>query len=352
MDCRVELISFEAIHLLPVPLLPKKMAIQKKKLNSYTEEKNNQPPVKIEEAKIVGETDLIETKIMVPVKEFAMPIATPEQLQKGMELYQKCLNALIKSSDVVMVDKKPHGKKIAVNKINRVFGVSTEVLRSFMEEHIAYKDHWSKGFRKTILVHTGEKYSVAKAWVKAILPNGQYCTRGGAVSETERRFAHFPHDLLATAETRAMKNAAENLLGIEFEMVEEGNGNQQPQNNPQPPRNLRKNETLAPNGTIERQVKPGIKEVGIDPSGWKPMYKVNSGLPSNPKLPASKPQMDWIINALEEAEVDLADDKPLIFVLGRRPVLREVELTKLTKGDACDIICAIKKRELDKVIKK
>jgi len=119
------------------------------------------------------------------------------------------------------------------------------------------------------------------------------------------------------------------------------------------PRNLKKNETLAPNGTIERQTtKSGIKEVGIDPQDWKPMYKVVSGRPTNPKLPASKEQTDWVSNALLEAEIDLASDEPIIFVLGRRPVLREVDLLKINKGDACDIICAIKKGELDKIIKK
>jgi len=327
------------------------MATQKRKLNSYTEEKNNQPPVQVEEAKIIGETELPETKVMIPVKKFAMPIANPEQLQRGMELYQKCLNALIKTKDVVIVDKKPHGKKIAVNKINRVFGVSTEVLRSFLEEHIAYRDHWSKGFRKTILVQKGEKYTIAKAWVKAILPNGQYCTRGGAVSETERRFAHFPHDLMATAETRAMKNASINLLGIEFEMVEGENGEQQPQDTPQPSRNLKKNETVAPNGTIERKVSPGIKEVGISPNKIESMYKSPVCKISNPELPASKEQQDLIFNLLMEKEVDLASDKPIVFMLGRKPNLREVKLDKLTKLDAWDLILVIKKGDLDKVIK-
>ena len=49
---------------------------KKKRLNPYTEEKNNQPPVKVEEAKIVGEeTKLPETMSIVPIREFAMPIA-------------------------------------------------------------------------------------------------------------------------------------------------------------------------------------------------------------------------------------------------------------------------------------
>ena len=305
---------------------------KKKRLNPYTEEKNNQPPIKVEEAKIVGEeTKLPETMSIVPIREFAMPIAKPEQLQKAMELYQECVNALIKSSDIVLIEGKPHGKKIAVNKINRVFGVSTEVIRSFQEEHIAYKNYWSKGYNKVILVGKGEKYMVAKAWVKAILPNGQFCTRGAAVSETERRFAHTPHDLIATAETRAMKNAAVNLLGVEFELMEE------------------EEEKPEKRKYTEKEVAPGIKRVGIDPNAWKPMYNIGTRFrPSNPKLPASKEAKDWILDELTKKEIDPLN---IIFVLGRQPNLREVIIDKLTKGDSCDIICAIKKNELEKIIR-
>jgi len=277
-----------------------------KKLNSYTEKKNNQPPLQIEEGQIVGEeTELAETRSIVPIREFAMPIARPEQLKKAMELYQECVNALIKEGDIVMVEKKPHGKKIAVNKINRVFGVSTEVLKSFQEEHIANKDFWSKGFQKVVLVRKGEKYMIAKAWVKAILPNGQFCTRGGAVSETERRFAHTPHDLIATAETRAMKNAAINLLGIEFEMTgEEGDAEQNAETKPN---------TYKP--------KPNEKQ------GYKHSAVVN------PKLPASVKQKDYI-NALIDR---LQNDYEIATEL-------EKPVEELNKGEAASLIEKLLKR--------
>ena len=278
-----------------------KVPKKKKKLNEFTEKKNIQPLVEVEKVKIVGEeTELPETRSIVPIREFAMPIARPEQLQKAMELYQQCVNSLIKSSDIVLVEGKPHGKKIAVNKINRVFGVSTEVIRSFQEEHIANKDYWSKGFQKVILVHKGEKFMVAKAWVKAILPNGQFCTRGGAVSETERRFAHFPHDLIATAETRAMKNAAINLLGVEFEMMEEENGEEEPPEKPK-----------------EKTYKPELNQE----QGYK-----HSGV-VNPKMSASPKQKNFIQVLIDKLKNDYEVE-----------IILEKPIEKLNKGEAADLI--------------
>lgn len=286
----------------PAKKTPKIKNINKRKLNEFTEKKNDQPPVKVEEAKIIGEkTELPESMSIVPIKEFAMPIAKPEQLQKAMELYQQCVNSLIKSSDIVLVEGKPHGKKIAVNKINRVFGVSTEVIRSFQEEHIANKDYWSKGFQKVILVHKGEKFMIAKAWVKAILPNGQFCTRGGAVSETERRFAHYPHDLIATAETRAMKNAATNLLGVEFEMMEEEDESEhKPNKEP-------KSKTYSPKPSQEQ----GFKHSAI----------------VNPKMPASAKQLEFIQILIDKLRNDYEVETTL-----------EKSVDGLNKGEAADLI--------------
>ena len=278
----------------------------KNKLNKFTEEKNNQP----EEAIIIGEeTELPETKSIIPIKEFAMPIATPEQLKRGMELYQQCVNALIKEGDVVMIENKPHGKKIAINKINSVFGVSTEVIKSFQEEQIANKDYWSKGFQKVILVHKGEKYLVAKAWVKAILPNGQFATRGGAVSETERRFAHTPHDLIATAETRAMKNAAINLLGVEFEMVEDKD-----------------------NGIEAEKTEP--KKWAVDDNKgkiYKPKPNQEQGYKhsavTRPELPASQKQIDYINVLIERLKKNYEIETEL-----------EKPVEELKKGEAANLI--------------
>ena len=285
-----------------------------RKLNEFTEKKNEQPPVevekkveeKVEEAEVISETNLPETKSIVPIKEFSMPIADPEQLERYMDLYQKCVNSLVKSRDIVMVEGKPHGKKIAINKINRVMGVSTEPIRSFMEEQIAHKDFWSKGYNKVVLVHRGEKYFVAKAWVKAILPNGQFCTRGAAVSETERRFAHFPHDLLATAETRAMKNAAVNLLGVEFEMVDEEEGQSE----------KAQAKTYKPKPNAES----GYKKSAI----------------SNPKMEATTKQKDYIRSMRDRLESKYGIKTEM-----------EKEINDMNKGEAADIIEKLLKRGKD-----
>jgi len=284
----------------PSKKTPKKKNSKKRKLNQFTEERNHQSPVEVKEIERIEEVNLPETRSIVPIREFAMPLATPDQLKKGMELYQQLMNALIKTKDIVLVDGKPHGKKIAVNKINRVFGVSTEVLRSFMETHIADKDYWSKGARRFVVVKKGEKYLIAKAWVKAILPNGQFCTRGAAVSETERRFAHTPHDLMATAETRAMKNAATNLLGVEFEMVEEEETEQKPNEKAE-------GKTYNPKPSEEQ----GYKHSGV----------------VNPKMPASLKQKEFInilIDKLrDDYEVETQIEKPV---------------AELNKGEAANLI--------------
>ena len=188
--------------------MAKKKKSKKGKLNPYTEKKNSEPPVAvIEEAKIIGEVELPETKSIIAVREAPMPIQTVEQAKEIAKRYQEFLRALITEKDLVLIEGKLFGKKSAVNKICLFGGVSREPLRSFEEERIAKKDYlkWNKKTRKWYcVVKKGEEYRVAKAWVKAILPNGQYCTRGGAASEIDRKYTHDVHDLMALAETRAM----------------------------------------------------------------------------------------------------------------------------------------------------
>jgi len=339
-----------------------------KKFNPYTEQKNAEPPVKVEEVKVIGEVELPETKSIAPIKKFAMPIATPEQLKEAMEKYQQCVNALIKSNDIVMIEGKPHGKKIAINKICRVFGVSSEVVRSFQEEHVADKDYcvYSRKEKRNIcLVKKGEKYIVAKAWVKAILPNGQFCTRGGAVSETERRFTHYPHDLIATAETRALKNAAINLLGIEFEMIEEDEEMLTPKESIAQAQKEEQIEEYEFEGKkyIRRiqitETGKQIIEEGIDPNRWIPMFNVSvrrqmagKGYSDNWNKPPTQKQLEVIKTALEKIEI-----KPenAIFKLNNRAdrKIREKRLEHLDYGDAwdlCEIIIKKGKEAFQEVV--
>jgi len=204
------------------------------KKKSYSDEKNEQPPVKVvqvEETNKISDTELPETLAITPIKEFSMPLATVEQVKTAAMKYQEFLNALLTMKDVVEIkdkktgEKKLVGKKVAFGKIARFWGVSTEVLRSFFEEKECENDVcvWSYvNGRPVPKIKRGDKYLVAKAWVKAILPNGQFAVRGAAVSESERNFAHIPHDLLATAETRAAKRAIEAVIGMgEIELAED-----------------------------------------------------------------------------------------------------------------------------------
>ena len=331
-----------------------------KKLNKFTEEKNNQPPVEVKEVKRIGEVDLPETTVMVPVKSFAMPLATVAQVKEAMERYQEFNKALLTEKDLYeVVDKKTGEKKIIAKKsgfakIGRFWGVSTEILRSFTEEKEVLKDKWgynAKAGKSYLIAKKGDKYLLAKAWAKAILPNGQFAVRGAAMAETERNFAHLDHDLLATSETRAVKRAVEAVVGMGEITTEEEYKEEETE---QPARNLRRNETLnTKTGRIERQTSdPNVKEVGIDPNEIIPMYQSPVCKLSSPKLPASEKQKDFIFNLLTDKGIDLASDKPIVFTLGRRPNLRKVGLEKFTKLDAWDLICAIKKGDLDKVFTK
>jgi len=205
--------------------------MKKTNKKSYSDEKNQQPPVQVIETKEVSDTELPETKAIMPITRFSMPLANVEQVKEASQKYQEFLNALLTTKDVVKIkDKKSGeeklvGKKIAFGKIARFWGVSTEVLRSFLEENECKNDVcvWSYvNGRSVPKIKRGDKYLIAKAWVKAILPNGQFAVRGAAVSETERNFAHIPHDLLATAETRAAKRAIEAVIGMgEIELAED-----------------------------------------------------------------------------------------------------------------------------------
>ena len=222
---------------------------KKVKEATYTEIRNKEPDVEILQEKTqrikqetaYEERELPETKAIMPVKSFSMPLANVEQIKIASQKYQEFLNALISEKDIVrMKDKKTGeeklvGKKSAFGKIARFWGISTEIIRSFTEEADCKNDVCVWGYangRSFPRVKRGDKYLIAKAWAKAILPSGQYATRGAAVSEIERGFAHIPHDLIATAETRAVKRSVEAVIGMGEIMLEEENGNDKTEQKP------------------------------------------------------------------------------------------------------------------------
>ena len=284
---------------------------KEKKEPTFSERKNDQPPVTVKE-----DEEFKGSQQIVKIEKMDMPLATVEEAKAMWQQYQDLINALIKESDIVVIQDKRRVKKSGVNKIARFFGYSCEILRTKRED---------------IIGPQGGRHFVWYAWVKAIAPNGRFRVEGAACSSTERRFAHLYHDVFAMAITRASNRAIQELAGMgELELTEEENSEEKPK-------------------TTERKTSvSGITEVGIDPTAWKPMYPGVKYQPANPKLPASKQALDWILKELTDIEIDPLS---VIFMLGRKPNIREVRTDKLTKGDTFDIICAIKKKEIMKIIK-
>jgi len=302
-----------------------------KKLNEYTEKKNGQPPVKIEDAQVIGETNLPETKVMLPVKGFSMPLANVDEIKEASKKYQEFLKALLDDKDVQEIEvkekvgtsyvkkKKLMAKKSGFGKIARFWGVSTEILRSFLEEHECKNDvcvwAYSNG-RSYPKIKRGDKYLIAKAWAKAILPNGQFAVRGAAVSEAERNFAHIPHDLLATCETRAAKRAIEAVIGMGELPASEDEIEEEKQSQPE---------------TKTYKLKPNAK-AGYEKS------KI-----SNPDLPATLKQKDLIRLMRDRLDANYG-----IKVEIEKPI------DELNKGEASDLIDKLMKRgkEAAKNVKK
>lgn len=286
------------------------MADKKNKKGEYTKGKNKEEKPKVIETKRI-EGEFPPSTQIIKVEQMDKPLATVDEAKAMWAQYQGLMNALIESKDIVRIQDKNHAKKTAINKIARFFGYSAEIVR-------AYKEDW--------IGPRGGKNFTWKVWVKAIAPNGRFRVAGAACSSTERRFAHIHHDVYATAETRAKKRAIEELAGMgELELVENGEEKE---------------------STITKETKkPGIKEVGVDPDRWEPIRKPNKfskGIPANPNMEASKAQKDWITTALQKLNLD---PETAIFLLDNRAdkIVRRKKLEELEKGDAYDLIQAVKK---------
>lgn len=328
-----------------------KRAIKKPAKNrkgKYTNHENGKLPVEVIKPKEaqnieVNDKELFPaTRQIIKIDKMDMPLTTVEEATEMWQQYQKLINALIKQEDVVAIQGTLRIRKSGVNKIARFFGYNCEITRAYKEDCTGPQ---------------GGQYFIWRVWAKAIAPNGRFRVAGAACASNERRFAHLHHDVYATAETRAKKRAIEELAGMgEIELIE-SEASEAPQKNPKPvtpsTRPLKKNETYdSKTNTITRDLGNGIQEVGIDPHSWKPMYRVTRGLPSDPNLPASQKQIDWIKDGLKKAGYDLEDEQTKIsFKLGRKPNTRERWLGEFTKGDACDVIAGIQYGELEKLIK-
>jgi len=330
---------------------------KEKKLNPYTEEKNNQFPVKVEEAQIIGETELPESRSITPVKRFSMPLASVEEIKLASKKYQEFLNALLDEKDIQEIktkDKKTGiittkltAKKSGFGKIARFWGISTEVLKSFFEEYECKNDVCVWSFfngRSVPKIKRGDKYLIAKAWVKAILPSGQFATRGAAVSEAERNFAHIPHDLIATCETRAAKRAIEAVVGmgeIELNESEDGQDTNSGAETPQQGNQSDKTNNFMGTG---------------DPDTWKPIFKVNKFskfVPTNDKMPISEKAKEWVKTAIKRAGIELDEGDEVLFVLNNRAdgLPRTKTIDQLSKGDFYDLSQIIQRKGKEGLIK-
>lgn len=348
----------------------------KKKPLKYSQKKNGEKPMKVIEetpgGKIIEKDELLpETTTMVPVKEFAKPLITAKEATQSFQQYQELINALIKQSDIVEIQGKQVIKKTGINKIARFFGVSTEIIRHHKEDKVGPK---------------GGRAFIWYVWVKAWLPSGQSRVDGAACSSNERRFAHLEHDVLSMAITRATKRAIENLVGMgEYEAAEDIEK--------QPPATSRKATAKAtakapekepskeekPSWAVDdkenpeekikyeeyevggkkymRAIKNGkVFREGIDPDEYKPMFKSRpvkyggKGYPSNPTMDASDKQMSFIADKIKKTGIPPED---IMFILNNRVdgKPREIVLIDFDKGDACDVLEAIKRKKF-KIVKK
>jgi hypothetical protein len=136
------------------------------------------------------------TKAIAVAPELIKPIANLEEIVDAFKKYQQLKTELQAEGDIFIIKNKECSTRVFDDKLSKFFGISVDIIRTVREENKS----------------TGEL--VWYVWAKAISPHGQFKVAGGACSSKERNFAHIPHDIIATAETRAKKRAIEELVGF------------------------------------------------------------------------------------------------------------------------------------------
>lgn len=297
----------------------KSKKFKEKKEPKFSEVKNEQPSVRV-----LSDDELPESHSIVKIEKMDMPLATVDEAKSMWKQYQDLMAALMKESDIVEIQGKKKIKKSGVNKIARFFGYSVEVLRTKKEE---------------ITGPQGGRQFVWYAWVKAIAPNGRFRVEGAACSSMERRFAHLHHDVLATSITRASNRAIQDLAGMgELELTEDDNNEEIPEQNtetkPKTYQSKPNEESENSNELGQEKTKKWAIDEREDKSTatiYKPKPKQEQGIKNttitNPKLPASQKQIDFI-NALigklrDDYEVETELEKPV---------------EELNKGEAANLI--------------
>jgi hypothetical protein len=152
---------------------------------------------------IVVQTAIIEKEVaaIVPGNSLVLPVTTPEEAKKTMELYQNTLDALVDDRDWQKVGTEKFLKKSGVRKLAVAFNLSEEII-DLKEE----RD--SEG-----------KIVTAFASVRITAPNGRTTVGTGTCSIHDNKtgrngFAHAEHDVRATAITRATNRAILNMVGM------------------------------------------------------------------------------------------------------------------------------------------
>jgi hypothetical protein len=152
---------------------------------------------------IVVQTAIIEKEVaaIVPGNSLVLPVTTPEEAKKTMELYQNTLDALIDDRDWQKVGTEKFLKKSGVRKLAVAFNLSEEII-DLKEER-----------------DSDGKIVTAFASVRITAPNGRTTVGTGTCSIHDKKtgrdgFAHAEHDVRATAITRATNRAILNMVGM------------------------------------------------------------------------------------------------------------------------------------------
>jgi len=152
---------------------------------------------------IVVQTAVIEKEVatIVPGNSLVLPVTTPEEAKKTMELYQNTLDALVDDRDWQKVGTEKFLKKSGVRKLAVAFNLSEEIL-DLKEER-----------------DTEGRIITAFASVRITAPNGRTTVGTGTCSIYDKKtgrdgFTHAEHDVRATAITRATNRAILNMVGM------------------------------------------------------------------------------------------------------------------------------------------
>jgi hypothetical protein len=167
----------------------------------FSEQQNQKKPVPNVEKGGPKQIEYIKppkgkTKAIAVVPELIKPIANLDEIVDAFKKYQELKARLQAEGDIIKIRGKECSTRTFDDKLSKFFGISVDIIRTVREENKS----------------TGE--IVWYVWAKAVAPNGQFKVAGGACSSKERNFAHIPHDIIATAETRAKKRAIEELVGF------------------------------------------------------------------------------------------------------------------------------------------